>query len=236
MFSLIVVPARMGSKRLPNKNLLEIGGLSLVARAVSCAKQVSAVVPDTVVCVSSESMAVLDEGRKFGADILVARPESLSGDSVTLIPVLQHAITSAEASLKDKCCQVTLLQCTSPFRTAEDVLGSLEVLEATGCSSVLSVCESVSSPYAHILEKNPCGSYAKCKEGFEDIPRKQQVPQTFDINGAVFTWNAGVFSVDPRHLYDDTQIYTMPRLRSLDIDTEEDFKLAKCIVAAGLAD
>ena len=92
MFSLIVIPARMGSKRLPNKNLLEIGGLSLVARAVASAKQVSAVVLDTVVCVSSESAAVLKEGRRFGADILVSRPKSLAGDSVTLIPVLQHAV------------------------------------------------------------------------------------------------------------------------------------------------
>ncbi|MGH9658284.1 MAG: cytidylyltransferase domain-containing protein, partial [Bryobacteraceae bacterium] len=80
---LIVIPARGGSKGILRKNLMEVGGLSLVGRAVLTARQLirRARLPDAVVLVDTDSEEIAAEGKRWGATVPFLRPPELATDA-----------------------------------------------------------------------------------------------------------------------------------------------------------
>lgn len=126
-----VIPARGGSKRLPNKNIIDLGGKPLLAWTVEAARR-SDVLSKLVV--SSEDDEILSVARKLSVATVV-RPAELATDEATSVSVLKHAL-SAVHELFDF---VVLLQPTSPFRSAFDIVrgaaflkeGSYPIVSAT---------------------------------------------------------------------------------------------------------
>lgn len=110
-----VIPARGGSKGVPGKNLAEVGGRALVARAVDAARTARRV--DRVI-VSTDDPLIARSARDAGAE-LVQRPAGLAGDTASSESAVLHALDVAapEAGI------VLLVQCTSPFLTAADLDG-----------------------------------------------------------------------------------------------------------------
>ncbi len=92
--TLAVIPARGGSKGLPDKNLKDLGGLSLIARAVLAAKSVPEI---NEVIVTTDSHRIAEEAAKYGATIPFLRKAALSGDLVTTEATLQDALISYES-------------------------------------------------------------------------------------------------------------------------------------------
>lgn len=107
----IVIPARAGSKRLPGKNLMQIGGKSLVRRCVETA--VASKLGE--VFINSEDPAILKEGKETGA-MPFQRPESLALDAVATEAVL--ASMGRMFNWEDDQ-TIILMQCTSPFTTPQ---------------------------------------------------------------------------------------------------------------------
>jgi YrbI family 3-deoxy-D-manno-octulosonate 8-phosphate phosphatase len=107
-----VIPARGGSKGVPGKNVALVGGLPLVVRAVRAARAARLV---ERVIVSTDDPLIADAAREAGAEV-VDRPVGIAGDTATSESAVLHALGSApEADV------VLLVQCTSPFLTAEDI-------------------------------------------------------------------------------------------------------------------
>jgi CMP-N-acetylneuraminic acid synthetase len=115
---LAVVPARGGSKGLPRKNLLTVGGVPLVAR-VGQVVQDCAMIDRAVVSTDDEEIAVV--AQEAGLDAPFRRPEQLSGDRIGDVEVLQHALAATEADDGSHYDVVVMLQPTSPLRTARQV-------------------------------------------------------------------------------------------------------------------
>lgn len=101
-----ITPARGGSKGILRKNIKEMVGKPLIAFTIE-AVQKSKLVDKYVV--STDDKEIADVSKKYGAEVLM-RPEELSRDSVTTLPVLQHVLENIPADI------VVLLQCTSPVR------------------------------------------------------------------------------------------------------------------------
>ena len=125
---LVVIPARSGSKGVPNKNLRTIGGQSLVQIAVKTCRQAF-----SRVAVSSDSKEILDQAEELGA-VPIARPSYLSGDSSSSDAVMVHALKSLDVSDGVVC----LYQCTSPFTSAQDLLTATQMIRADDFDSVFS--------------------------------------------------------------------------------------------------
>ena len=106
-----IIPARGGSKGIPNKNLKTISGQSLVARAIDAAKKCPSI---TRIVVSSDDQQILDEARRLGVEI-VRRPDELATDESTIESAIMHALaeSGAVAPLPKV---LALLQPTSPLR------------------------------------------------------------------------------------------------------------------------
>jgi CMP-N,N'-diacetyllegionaminic acid synthase len=115
---LAVVPARGGSKGLPRKNLLPVGGVPLVARVGDVVRGCPSI--DRAV-VSTDDDEIADVARGAGLDVPFRRPEDLSGDLIGDVDVLQHALAATEQDDGSHYDVVVMLQPTSPLRTAAQV-------------------------------------------------------------------------------------------------------------------
>ena len=110
---LAVVPARSGSKGIPDKNLKSVGGIPLVARVGEVLKALPEV-DRAVVSTDSDGIAAVAEAAGIAAPF--RRPDAISGDTIGDLDVLTHALQATEASDGTIYDVVLMLQPTSPLR------------------------------------------------------------------------------------------------------------------------
>src|SRR4029079_4672747 len=91
--TLAVIPARGGSKSIPRKNLVDVAGRPLIAWAIGAAKEARRL--DRVI-VSTEDEEIAETARRWGAEVPFVRPAELATDTVSLIPVVQHALAAMD--------------------------------------------------------------------------------------------------------------------------------------------
>ncbi len=119
-----VIPARGGSKRLPNKNILDCGGKPLIAHSIEAAAMARRL---TSVVFSTESEQIRDVALAHGADAPFLRPPELATDQCRNIDVILHALDWCQAERGWEFDAVVLLQPTSPLRTATHIDEAIEV-------------------------------------------------------------------------------------------------------------
>ena len=141
--TLCVIPARGGSKGVPRKNLLDVGGKPLIVWTIEQALAV----PGLDLLVSTDDEEIASVGREAGARVPWLRPAELAQDTTPTEPVVRHAIeqVSAERGRPDA---VMLLQATSPVRRDDTLARALTEFADSGVDSMVGVVEPVS--YTHL--------------------------------------------------------------------------------------
>ena len=217
-----VIPARGGSKGIPNKNLALVGGRPLLAYTVDAVRQ-SARLTRAVVSTNDEGIA--DTARALGLEVPFLRPSSLANDDTPLLPVLQHAMhaMAADGFHADV---IVLLQPTSPLRRGEHIDAAIDWLQRAGGDSVVSVVEV---PH----QFNPA-SVLRFDEGwlfpFLDGPaaaRRQDKPRLYARNGpAVLAVRASVIAGGSLYGRKSWPLVMKPE-ESVDVDTPWDLSLVE---------
>ena len=133
MTTLAVIPARGGSKGIPRKNLLEVGGKPLIVWTIEQALTV----PGMIVAVSTDDAEIGSVAADAGAWV-IWRPSELAGDLTPTEPVVLHAIRACEAEF-GRPDRVVLLQATSPVRCRGTIGRALEQFDADGVDSLVGV-------------------------------------------------------------------------------------------------
>lgn len=133
---LAVIPARGGSKGIPRKNLAEVAGRSLIARAAGVVAELDWL-DFSVLSTDDEEIAA--EGRRHGLSVPFMRPPELAGDRATAVDMWQHAWRACEAQYGTRIDISVLLEPTSPLRRPQDVLDTLRILVESGSSSAVTV-------------------------------------------------------------------------------------------------
>lgn len=211
---LALITARGGSKGLPRKNVLMAGGRPLIAWTIVAALE-SAVVSRVVL--SSDDEEIMETAKAWGCTAPFRRPASLASDTASSIDVVLHAMERLPGFE-----YVVLLQPTSPLRTAADIDAAFELLRTSGASSCVSVCEVDQSPYWMFRLKE--GS--KMERLFPEnagAARRQDLPPVYVLNGAIYIAKVDLLRQTKNFVSEDCVAYVMPRERSLDIDSAEDF-------------
>ncbi|MFC5401723.1 cytidylyltransferase domain-containing protein [Cohnella soli] len=211
---LAVIPARGGSKGVPGKNIKPLSGKPLIAWAIECAARSQYI--DRCI-ISTESEEIAEISRNWGGDVPFLRPAELALDDTPGIAPVLHAIDE----LPDYDI-VVLLQPTSPLRQTEDIDGCIEKLVSSGVSSCVTVTLADKTPLwmYHLDEK---GSMRPVLESNDRSLPRQQLPPVYVLNGAVYAAEVPWVRQTGKLLDNGTVSFIMPRARSLDIDTEEDF-------------
>jgi CMP-N,N'-diacetyllegionaminic acid synthase len=222
-----VIPARGGSKGIPNKNLAPVGGRPLLAYTADAVKQ-SARLTRTVVSTDDERIA--DSARSLGLEVPFLRPSSLAADDTPMLPVLQHAVDThkLEGFAADI---VVLLQPTSPLRRGEHIDAAIVWLERAGGDSVVSVVE-VPHQFSPV-------SVMRVDDGwlfpFLDGPavvRRQDKPRLYARNGpAVLAVRASVIAGGSLYGHRSWPLVMRPE-ESVDVDTPWDLALVECALSA----
>lgn len=219
---LVVIPARGGSKRLPGKNIMEIGGHSLIGRAIDSARGLEAVGD---ICISTDDPAIAEEAKRYGPFVQFIRPDYLATDSAKTIDVVTHAIEWF-ADLGKNYDAVILLQPTSPLRNARHISEAIRLYEKQNAEAVVSVCK-LEHPIEWCGELGPEGSMESFAYNFESRKRSQELPQKYRLNGAIYIYNIQQLTLKNEFFYNaNTYAYEMDFPSSLDVDTYDDFLLA----------
>ena len=225
---LAVIPARGGSKGLPRKNIISVGGKPLLAWTIEAALQ-SHYVTKTIV--SSEDAEILSIAQDFSAETL-KRPDKLASDEAGSEGLIVHALESEkeQGNVYD---YVMLLQPTSPLRDTVAINEAVELLQNSDAKALISVSTPEHTPYkAFKLSKS--GFLEGIVDNKTPFMRRQDLPQTFMPNGAIYLIESELF-LKTYSLFckDGTIAYEMSREKSLDIDTMDDVKkvedLWKCM-------
>ena len=221
--ALAIIPARGGSKGLPGKHLLRLGGKTLIERALHSAREATCL---HRVIVSTEDDGLFRHAQEAGAEVL-QRPDELATDECGMIPVLQHAVRAVE-SQGDTYDLIVLLQPTSPFRSGEDIDETVGLVTGD-VESAQTVVEAAYHPHNMMWVDNGCPFFVDPTWAREDRRRQDSI---------VYQPSGSVYVVARRPLMDDNLIISpvhrcliRPWERSLNINTPWDWRIAEMVHA-----
>lgn len=211
-----VIPARQGSKRLPNKNILELKGKPLITWSIEAglgSKYIDKVI------VSTDSKEIAKISLKAGAEVPFIRPDELATDTATSYDVVKHAVDHYNNGFD----LVLLLQPTSPLRNSKDIDDALELFIQKKADAIISVCEVEHSP-------SLCNTLPQ-DHSLKGFLRSQDLSKHYRINGGIYIVSIDKFLKEKTFFISERiYAYVMPQTRSVDIDTELDFKTAKALL------
>ncbi|PSW42968.1 cytidylyltransferase domain-containing protein [Photobacterium leiognathi] len=213
-----IIPARSGSKGLPNKNILMLLDKPLIAYTIEAAKQ-SGIFERVIV--STDSLEYKNIAEQYGAEVIL-RDERLASDTATSFMVIEDVLK--KVSGYD---YFVLLQPTSPFRNAEHIQQATKQFEQQPhMNFLISVCESNKS--ADLIKS--IGEDLSLKNFDLDFSNyRRQNSKEYTPNGAIFIGNNQLY-LNKKHFFGaDSLAYIMNKTDSVDIDDKLDFELAICI-------
>ncbi|MBU2881832.1 acylneuraminate cytidylyltransferase family protein [Psychrosphaera sp. B3R10] len=222
--NLAIIPARKGSKRLPNKNLLDLAGKPLIKHTIDAALKSS--VDDVVV--STDCEVIRNIAIKAGAKVLELRPDYLSNDVASTIDVLRFEMEKYE-SLVGPVDEITLLQPTSPLRNNIHIDEAINLFRSNDAEIVVSVC-----PNEHPADWNLSLGKGNLIDttNLRNARRSQDYPTSYRLNGAIYCIGSSYLKETESILSSSkSYAYVMSPGTSVDIDTLFDFKVASLLLS-----
>ena len=222
-YVLALVPARGGSKGIPDKNIRPLAGRTLLEYAARAASE-SAVIDRVVLSTDSERVA--EEGRRAGLEVPFIRPAELAQDDTPMLPVIDHAVEFlAQHGWHAEI--VVLLQPTSPLRTPSHIRAAVQELRESRADSVVTVVElprHLSPDYVMRIEDGRLVPFLA--EGAR-ITRRQDARPAFERDGTVYAFWTRTLR-ETRSIYGEhCRPLVVPASESITIDTQDDWQDAE---------
>jgi CMP-N,N'-diacetyllegionaminic acid synthase len=226
---LILVPARAGSKGLPGKNLLRLGGLPLLAWT---GRTIEAAGLSARAILSTDDPEIAAVGRAAGLETPFLRPSSLAQDDSPMVEVVEHAVSWMEREGGYPVRAIMLLQPTSPFRRTCRLRQALDLLAQPGTDGVIGVDTLLRTP--SLLFHEAMDGLLQAHAPWEAPRLRQETPPIFSPNGTIYVITRESLRRERRLFPDHLRGLPTGRVESIDIDTPEDWELATAVVAAGI--
>lgn len=224
---LAIIPARGGSKRLPRKNILDLGGKPLIAWTIEAALG-CAYIDEVMVTTDDGEIAAV--AKEYGAEVPFLRPAVLASDTATSFDAVKHTIEFYRDELGKHFDYVVLLQPTSPMRSSKDISEAIEMLTHKGADAVISVCEADHSPLWMNTLPPDHSMVGFIREEVKN-KRSQDLETFYRLNGAIYICGVEkLFEQKTFILRNSIFAYPMSAESSVDIDTRMDFVIALSIL------
>ena len=221
--TLCVIPARGGSKGVPRKNLLHVGGKPLIVWTIEQALAV----PGLDVLVSTDDEEIAEVARAAGAWVPWLRPAELAQDTTPTEPVVRHAIEQVTTE-RGRPEAVMLLQATSPVRREETLARAVTEFADTGVDSMVGVVEQ--PPFIWQAGDPPTAAYDVSAR-----PRRQDLTdqtRRYRETGSLYLTRTEVYEQHDNRLGGRIGLFVMAEDEGVDIDTELDVALAERLLSA----
>jgi len=227
---LALIPARAGSKRIANKNILPLGGKPLISYTIEAAKKSTLV---TRVLVSTDSEEIASVARSFGADVPFLRPAEIAQSDSTEMQFFIHALDWLVENEGYHPEIIVLLYPTSPFRTSESIDRAIKkMLAHPEADSLRSVCLCSEHPYKMwVIE-------GKFLQPFVEVSDKNSHTLSYQLLPTIYIQNASIYITKPATIREKKSPtgdiivpFVMDAFESVDINNPLDFKLAEVMIA-----
>jgi len=220
---LCVIPARGGSKRIPNKNIKNFNSKPIIAYSISAALRSNCF--DRVI-VSTDDNEIAMVAKQYGAEVPFMRPKSLANDYVSTLSVIKHAIEwfkECDEAPSEVCC----LYATAPFVKTEALKNAYKQLhdsEARYCFTATRFASPIQRAI-RVTKENRVEMFQpeQCNE------RSQDLEEAFHDAGQFYWGSANTFEAMEPLFTDIATPYVLPRYLVQDIDTLEDWKRAELL-------
>jgi len=220
---LAIVPARCGSKGLKDKNIKLLDGKPLIAHTITKAKK-SKYISDIII--STDCKKIEDVAISYGAKSHFLRPKDLASDTASVIDTYIYTIDRLNSEFGYNIDEFMVLQPTSPLREVEDIDGAIELFRAKNADSVV----------GYTIEDHPISWHKYINKDLtftnifeENLKNRQEVRETYYPNGAIFIFKYDIIK-EKKYYTKNSYAYIMPKSRSVDIDTIDDFLYAEFLL------
>lgn len=218
-----IIPARGGSKGIPNKNIYSLDSKPLIYYSIQSAKY-SSLLTDFIV--TTDSDLIKNISISYKAKVPFKRPKSLSGDTALAIPTIKHALKKYEKIKGYQFDYVVMLQPTAPLRLSSDIDKALTKLISSNAESIISVVD-VGNYHPIKMKKIIDGKlFDYINSGLENPPR-QKLEKIYIVNGAIYACKRETLICKNSFKGDYCLPYVMEDDRSINIDKLSDFYLAE---------
>lgn len=225
---LAVIPARGGSKGIPNKNMREINGKSLIAHAALCAQSLTWI--DAIV-LSSDDDNFCSHAKSLNIDVPFKRPAELSTDNAKSIDMWKHAWLACEEHYKKAFDISILLEPTSPLRKPEDITKAIELLIKEKSYSVATVSKTPGHYTPHkTLKLDQSGNIEPYLEDGIKYSIRQDIPDYYHRNGICYATTRESL-INKNNLMQENCLALVIDRPIVNIDEEIDLKLAEVLMA-----
>ena len=221
MKKIAIIPARSGSKGLPNKNVLMLGNKPLIAYTIEAALKSREF---ERVIVSTDSLEYKYIAEKFGAKVFM-RSEELSNDKASSFVVIEDVLNKIEITVD----YFVLLQVTSPFRNENHIKESIKVFEK-GIDTYDFLVSMQKSDKSSSLIKPIYNSGTLEEYNIDYSNYSRQKYDEYHPNGAIFIGKVKEY-LEQKHFFGKrAKAYFMNKEDSIDIDDSLDFEIAITIL------
>lgn len=225
-----LILARGGSKGIPRKNLQPLGGRPLLAYTVEAALAAQTI---TRVIVSTDDAEIADTAKQCGAEVPFLRPSEYATDMASSISVVHHALGWLDQKEEYRPTGVVLLPPTCPFRTAEQIDGTVTLWQSSGLDSAMTIYLFERNPFA-IFTRETDGRLTEVFETTYRPQRRQDLLRFFRHSQAVVisqtTYLESVNDSASVIHWDSVAGFEVDTISAFDIDTQTDLFIAEALV------
>jgi N-acylneuraminate cytidylyltransferase len=230
---LAIVPARGGSKGLPNKNILPLAGHPLIAYSIEAGKQSKYI--DRVL-VTTDSEAIAEASRKYGADVPFMRPAHLAADLSTDVEAFMHALQWLDDNENYRPDIIVQLRPTSPIRFAEEIDQCIErLVDTPDATAIRAVTLSPNTPYKMWRLGTSETDFMQPLLSVDGIPEpynepRQNLPKVYWQTGTLDMFRREVLMENKSMTGRKLLPYVMDSALAIDIDEIESFRKAEALL------
>lgn len=217
-----IIPARGGSKGIPNKNVIDFCGKPLIAWSIEQARAVREIAS---VWVSSDSEGILSVAKAFGAQGIL-RPSEISGDLATSESAWEHALSEIE-KIEGPVDLVVAMQATSPLRESADLTRALTDFRRGNFDSLFS-----SGPLEDffIWSRNAKGELESVNYDFRNRRRRQDIDEQYVENGSFYLFRPWVIRRFQNRLGGKIGVSKMEFWKTFEIDSLKSLEMCEVLM------
>ncbi|MRI62417.1 acylneuraminate cytidylyltransferase family protein [Ornithobacterium rhinotracheale] len=217
MKNIVVIPARGGSKRLPEKNIKMLGGKPLLTHSIDYAKTFD-FIDDIVVSTDCNN---IKEVAKQSSVRIIDRPAELAGDFTSTVEVLQHAVTTLNLDKDDN---IILLQATNPLRPKKLLEEAMKIYTTNSYNSLFTVSRDT-----HKLGKIKGDKFIPFN--YEFGMRSQDMEPLYYENGLLYITKKQLIDKGIIMNEESYPLFVEGHLGNIDIDDQYDFDFAEFVLS-----
>lgn len=224
---LCTICARGGSKGVKNKNIKPINGKPLIAYTIEQAKDSGLF---EYIVISTDSDDIANISKEYRAEVFFKRDATMASDKAGKLDVIRDAFKRSEEYYNTQFDYLIDLDATAPLRDVADIISAFKQFKKNNNDNLITAMPSRRSPYFNLVEVNKEGKVYLSKTLKNAILRRQDAPKTYDMNASIYIWKRDVILQKNSIFLEKTGLYIMPEERSIDIDSELDYRFVEFLM------